>query len=260
MMRELPAPAEALAELVWPTRCVGCNMPGELLCEDCRETLPWISQRWACPVCGAPNGWLTCTECDRSRGHDEDGSAGSAAPVTPTAWPLRATICSLPFKGVGASLVTCLKDAHELRLASVIAAAMACSLDEARAWDGIDGRPRFDAARIGALCFVPATREAFARRGFDHMELVSSALSGFLGLPVLDALARQGAQDQRSLGREARAENLSGTIEVVEDVSSLHLLLVDDVITTGASVCEAARALLRRGAASVTACALARVC
>ena len=252
-------PSEALAELIWPTRCVGCNLPGELLCDDCRDDLPWIDQRWACPSCGAPYGWLTCTECDRSRGAEGlpqlDGSHLGRRP-----WPVRATVCSLPFHGMGARLVTCLKDAHELRLAPVIAAAMACSLDEARALDAADGRPRYDDLRTSALCFVPATREAYARRGFDHMELVSWALSRFLGLPVLDALARGDARDQRELGREERSGNLAGTIDVVQDVSSLHLLLVDDVITTGASICEAARALLERGAASVTACALTRVC
>ncbi|MBQ9005258.1 MAG: ComF family protein [Atopobiaceae bacterium] len=253
-------PAEALAELLWPTRCVCCNLPGELLCDDCRRSLPWIAQQWACPACGAPYGWLTCTECGRSREQKggsfaPEGEGNGALP-----WPVRATICSLPFQGAGARLVTCLKDAHELRLAPVVAAAMACSLDEAHAWDGIDGAPRFDALHTSALCFVPATREAFARRGFDHMELVSAALSGILGLPVLDALARRTARDQRELGREARASNLSGTMEVVQDVTSLHLLLVDDVITTGASICEAASSLLKRGAASVTACALARVC
>ena len=51
----------------------------------------------------------------------------------------------------------------------------------------------------------------------------------------------------------------AGTISVCDDVSGLDLLLLDDVITTGASVREATRALLARGAASVTACALARV-
>ena len=258
--RERVRPSDALAELVWPTRCVSCNLPGELLCEDCRRTLPWIVQRWACPVCGAPYGWLTCTECSRSRDGGDETCVFEGDDDRGLAWPVRATVCCLPFQGVGARMVTCLKDAHELRLAPVVAAAMACSLDEARAWDGVDGRPRYDALRTSALCFVPATSEAFARRGFDHMELVSSALSGFLGVPVLDALARRAARDQRELGREERASNLLGTMEVVQDVSSLHLLLVDDVITTGASICEAARALLERGAASVTACALARVC
>lgn len=261
-MADSGAPArarEALEELLWPTRCVGCNLPGELLCERCRASLPWIEQRSACPVCGAPHGWLTCTECDRSRDHD--GEAPTLDEETPlTSWPVRSTICALPFSGVGAALVSTLKDGHELRLAPIVAAIMATSLDEARSWDAPDGRPRFDDLHTDAICFVPATAEAYARRGFDHMELVSQALGAFLQLPVLDVLARHKAKDQRALGRQERASNLEGTIEVLADVHGLNVLLADDVITTGSSIRACAEALLAHGAASVTACSLARVC
>ncbi|MBQ1559106.1 MAG: hypothetical protein IIZ69_13600, partial [Pseudomonas sp.] len=67
-------------ELLWPTRCVVCDLPGELLCERCRSRLPWIEQRFACPVCGAPFGELTCTECKAD-------------------WPTRSCVCALPFAG-----------------------------------------------------------------------------------------------------------------------------------------------------------------
>ena len=53
--------ADAALELLYPTRCVGCEMPGELLCDECRADLPWIEQRRACPVCGAAFGDVTCT-------------------------------------------------------------------------------------------------------------------------------------------------------------------------------------------------------
>ena len=232
--------ARQFAELLWPTRCVACDMPGELLCPTCRAGLPWIEQRHACPTCGAPYGWLTCTEC-----HGD--------------WETRATVSCLPFAGPAARMITCYKDEHELRLAPVIAAAMETSLYEASFWEARDGRPRFDAGATDAVCFVPATAEAYARRGFDHMELVARRLSGELGIPLADVLARGPSLDQRDLGREDRALNLQGTVSVVDDVRGLDLLLVDDVITTGASTRESARALLARGARSVTACSLARV-
>lgn len=231
---------DALAETLWPTRCAGCEQPGELLCEECRAALPWVEQRLACPSCGAPYGFLTCTECDGD-------------------WLPRATVAALGFHGTPARLVTCLKDAHELRLAPVIAAAMACALEEASAWPARDGRPRFSPADVDALCFVPATAAAYARRGFDHMELVSRALSRELALPLADVLVRPAARDQRELGREERAENLAHAMRATCDLSGARLLLVDDVATTGASLAEGTRALLARGAASVTACVLARV-
>lgn len=234
------AAAGELADLLWPTRCVSCDQPGELVCDECRAALGWIEQRLACPVCGAPYGFLTCTEC-----------AGTWAP--------RATVAALDFHGTAARMVTCLKDAHELRLAPVMAAAMLTALEEASAWDAPDGAPRFSPHATDGICFVPATSAAYARRGFDHMELVSRELAACSGLPVADVLVRPEARDQRELGREERAANLLGTIRVCDDVLGAHLLLLDDVATTGASINEATRALLARGAASVTACVLARV-
>ena len=233
---------ETARELLWPTRCVCCDLPGELLCEDCRANMPWIDQRWACPFCGAPFGWLTCTQCR----HDPE-------------WLLDSCVCACGFEGPAAALVTKLKDAHELRLAPIIAAAMTTALEEASAWQNPDGDPRLDFSSIDALCFVPATPEAFARRGFDHMELVSRELARATGLPLADILLRDDAADQRKLTKEARAANLADSISVADDVSGLHILVADDVLTTGASINEAARALKQRGAARVSACALARV-
>ena len=232
--------ADAVAELLWPTRCVSCDMPGELLCDECRAQMPWIAQRWACPVCGAPFGWLTCTSCEGD-------------------WESRVTVCALGFDQIASQMVACLKDRSELRLASINAAAMAGALEEASAWEARDGMPRYDVANMDALCFVPATAEAVLRRGFDHMELVSQPLSSLLGLPLANVLRRISRHDQRALGREGRSSNLAGTVFAIEDLSGLDLLLVDDVITTGASMRECVRALHARGAHSVTCCALSRV-
>lgn len=248
--------AYGMEELLWPTRCVVCNMPGELLCADCRATLSWIEQRYACPQCGAPHGWLACTDCgaDYIRATLRQG----VDPRT-MAWEPRAVVCALEFEGAGALMATVLKDQHELRLAPVMAAAMATALDEAASWPARDGRPRYDVARTDALCFVPATQKAYARRGFDHMAQVARHLAAELNLPCADVLRRVSGADQRALGKEARADNLRGTITVAGEVAGARFLLADDVITTGASVREATRALLARGAASVTVCALARV-
>lgn len=232
--------AGAFAEVLWPTRCAGCDQPDELLCDECRAALPWVEQRAACPSCGAPYGFLTCTECDGT-------------------WLPRATVAAFGFHGTPARMVTALKDAHELRLAPVMAAAMATALEEASAWPARDGAPRFSPADTDAVCFVPATAAAYARRGFDHMELVARALARELSLPLADVLVRSAARDQRDLGREERAANLALTMRSLEDVAGARLLLVDDVATTGASLAEGTRALLARGAASVTACVLARV-
>lgn len=179
--------ADAALELLYPTRCVGCEMPGELLCDECRVSLPWIEQRLACPVCGAAFGKLTCSGCEGD-------------------WETRAVVSALGFTDAAPRMATCLKDYHELRLAPVNAAAILTALEEASAWPARDGKPRFDASEIDAVCFVPATAEAYARRGYDHMELTARELAGMLGLPLADVLVRRKASDQRGLGREEGRE------------------------------------------------------
>lgn len=229
------AARNAAFDLLWPARCAGCDGPGNLLCERCRGRLPWIDQRFCCPVCGAPGGWLVCTECDGS-------------------WETKASISAFSLEGPASRIVKVYKDGHERRLAPVLAAACACALDEAASWDA----GRIDPAALDGLCFVPSTPEAFRRRGFDPMAEVAACLSALTGVPLADTLFRRSATDQRSLGREERASNVAGTFSCAQDVSGCSLLLVDDVITTGASVREAARVLCDAGAVGVWAVSVAR--
>ncbi|MDY4522877.1 MAG: phosphoribosyltransferase family protein [Atopobium sp.] len=225
----------ATSELLWPTRCIGCNAQGELLCAHCRETLAWINQRWACLDCGAPFGWLTCSSCN----HNWEALDG--------------VVCATSFMGTCAHMVTALKDEHETRLAAVMAAAMATALDEAQGWKHIN------LAALDAVMFVPATHTAFVRRGFDHMELVARALSSFIDIPLVDVLVRHEADDQRKLNKTQRAANLAGTIELIGDVRAANVLLVDDVVTTGSSMCACAQALKSAGINQVIGCGFSRV-
>ena len=172
------ATANSTLELLAPTRCVVCEKPGQLLCDECREKLPWISQQWACPNCGAPYGRLVCSECaDKKK--------------RPVQWESRSVICAMGFKGPPARLILTLKDGHELRLAPVIAAAILCALEEASVWNARDGTSRFDSSKIDGVCFIPATAEAYARRGFDHMELVAQSFCQLTGLPLYDVLSTE---------------------------------------------------------------------
>lgn len=65
--------------------------------------------------------------------------------------------------------------------------------------------------------------------------------------PWLDALVKYGHGDQRELGREERRERAQGMYETVEDVHGRRLLLIDDVITTGATMAAASAELKRAG-------------
>lgn len=90
-----------------------------------------------------------------------------------------------------------------------------------------------------AVVFVPATAAAFRRRGFDHMEAIARSFCDLSGVSLLDALVKYGHGDQRELGRDERREHARGMYETVEDVHGCRLLLIDDVITTGATMAAA---------------------
>ncbi len=228
-------------EFLWPARCVGCDEPGTLLCAECAEALPVIDQRFSCPRCGAPFGWLVCTNC--------------AEPIP----EIGRMISAFAYEGVAERLVKVYKDEHERRLAPILAEALHLALENlAECVPAARDAPE-PAAGFDAIAFVPATEEAFLRRGFDHMEDVARELSRRLGLPVADVLVHHHSGDQRELGGEERTENVRGSFEVVGDVWGSRLLLVDDVVTTGASLREAARALVARGASVPVAASVARV-
>ena len=58
--------AEALAETVWPTRCAICDAPGQVLCDSCCASLPYVDWWRACPRCGAPFGARDAANATRS--------------------------------------------------------------------------------------------------------------------------------------------------------------------------------------------------
>ena len=233
------------AELLWPTRCAVCGEPGSLLCPRCLHELPAIDNRDSCPACGCPHGWLVCTECQPAYPADGD-EAGEEAPE-----PTRSIECArsvVSYEDGGAKLVRVYKDEGERRLADVLARLMASALDPAwRAW-------------ADAIAYVPATDSARRRRGFDHMELLARRLGEVTGIEVLDVLGRTEAQDQRSLSRDARAANARNTFFIRQTPpKDAHILLVDDVSTTGATLEAAADALLAERVSAVRTLTFARV-
>lgn len=244
--------AEGFAELLWPTRCAGCDAPGHLLCPECAARLPVIGQRHACPRCGAPFGSLVCTECTACLERRDD--ALDAPPAGETWLSLDGVRCF----GVHAwpldSLVRVYKDGGERRAAALLARFAAAAL-----LDAADVPGAVAPGELDAVVFVPATPAAYARRGFDHMEPLAREAAHLLGLPLADVLARRDASDQRGLSRTERSRNARGSMVVLGRLDGARLLLMDDVVTTGATMGAAARALREAGASAVWGAAVARV-
>jgi ComF family protein len=109
---------------------------------------------------------------------------------------------------------------------------------------------------------VPTTRRRQRQRGYNQAALIARSFGEQTGLEVVEALARgAGGGSQVSLRPSQRRSNVRGAFAptaAARAVAGRHVLLVDDVLTTGATACEAAEALERAGAAGVSVVTFAR--
>lgn len=216
-------PVAALLDLALPAACAGCGSEGEPLCPACR---PALDARLRLPP-GTPIGL-------------PDG------PPDPLVW---LDWCA-PFAGTVRRALHALKYAGERRLADPLGEALAAR------WAACGGR---------ADLMVPLPVHASRRRqrGYDQAELLAVAAGRRLGLPVVAAVDRSRATEaQYRLDRGHRAANVAGAFsvrpEAARRAAGRCVVLVDDVVTTGATLSSAADALLRAGAASVAAITVAR--
>lgn len=227
-----------LAETLWPTRCAVCDLPGDVLCPECRRRLPFLDWWRACPRCGAPFGRVQCSECNAvtmaALGRDEPPFDACASPVV--------------YDDGAARIVRTWKDAGERRLAATMAGLMASVASPAWLAEELTVVP------------VPATAAAVRRRGFDHGADLADELAARLGLPTAPLLARPRSIDQRRLTRQDRIRNMERRFRALPGASAPDsVLLVDDVYTTGATLFAAADALRAAGAERVRCITFARV-
>lgn len=209
-----------LIDLILPEHCAGCGGAPVLLCDACAMPLRAPARPARAAVEGLPPPWTVAAY---------EGS-------------LRATMAAYKEHGR-----TALADP----LGEALATAVRAVLEPHR---------RLPLARTGhdppALVWVPSRRSATRRRGHDALRgLVDVAAQRLreAGIPAvgLDALRqRKRVADQTTLTAEQRAENLAGALEAAPraQLSGRQIVVVDDVITTGASLSEAARTLRTTGA------------
>lgn len=230
---------EVLLETFWPTRCVLCDHPGEVLCEECRRTLPYLDHWRRCPRCGAPLGTVQCTECNRTILK----SRGIAR------LPYFSCVSVTVFNEKSARIITCYKDQNEQRLAKDIAALM---------YEVIP--PEWLDLRSMSISYIPASAQAYRRRGFDHAEKLAEHLGKHSGLPCVPLFKRPHSKDQRQLNRKERITNMESRLHLLPatDITD-SVLLVDDVYTTGATLCAASNALKKAGVQRVYCVTFTRV-
>ncbi|MBQ2757587.1 MAG: ComF family protein [Clostridia bacterium] len=94
------------------------------------------------------------------------------------------------------------------------------------------------------ICWLPRNRDSVREYGFDQAELLAKALGRDLGYPVLPLLKRvRDTAPQKTLSARARAANMTGAFRQTGKAPSSRVILVDDVVTTGAGMSEAAKEL-----------------
>lgn len=226
--------ATTLARRWWPAHCLVCREAVEAagidLCTTCRDALPW--QRHACPRCALPLGAPApaCGACLRR-----------PPPVTETRAVFR-------YEPPLDRLLPRLKFHDDLAAGRLCAGLMA---------DVLAAAPRPD-----ALVPLPLHRARLRSRGFDQTLELARPLAWTLALTLRDDLlvrARATAPQSR-LDAAARRRNLRGAFSVrTGRPMPAHVALVDDVMTTGATLHAAADALRRAGVARVDAWVCARV-
>jgi predicted amidophosphoribosyltransferase len=203
----------ALADLVLPRACAGCGVPGRMLCPRCAALL-------AVPRLATPRRFP---------------------------WGFPPTVAAGAYSGPVRPAVNAFKEQGRAELARPLGAALALAV-AAVVSAAPTGRPVL-------LVPVPSSAAALRSRGRDHVgELTHRAVAELreAGLSVREArlLRRRGrVRDSAGLSAAARRANLAGSFEVDPAVAPLRgalLVLVDDVVTTGATLTEAAAVLSSR--------------
>ena len=248
ILRELVG---SLLAVVSPTDCLLCQQEltepgGASICRACWENLqPWLGP--ACERCGLPFASLQAVDSvDSLCGSCRQGELefDMARSYGLYAGNLRKAILHLKFHG---------REYLGHRLGALLA----------RAWEAL---PEPDSAIVAPVPLHPSRRR---ERGFNQAELLARGLVRSLrkeerlhGLRLVAGSLRRirATVPQVGLSVSARRENVSGVFSVgrPEDVRNRTVVLVDDVMTTGATLSACAAALKRAGAARVLALSLAR--
>ena len=121
--------------------------------------------------------------------------------------------------------------------------------------------PEINKDDFDLITCVPVSRRTRRKRGFDQSELIAGELSKLTGIPFSKLLFKRAKNKVQSTlsTKEERQENVRGVFKARTgtDLSGKNILLVDDIVTTGATVSECSAVLRNAGASSVSVCALA---
>ncbi len=228
---------EELLGLVYPNVCHFCQRAKATriegyLCHDCREECKEITDPF-CSICGVQykdtvhsDQILVCADCRKEMPHYD---MARAAMVT-TRGPILELIERYKYRN---------QRWYEAFLADLL-----CQCAD----------NHYSAYAFDMVIPVPLHWTRKLWRGYNQSERLGRALAKHLDLPLGDKIIKKvkRTSPQASLDREERMQNLEGAFEVFErkNVNGKHILLVDDIVTTGATCSEVARVLKADGGAA----------
>ncbi|WP_293795342.1 ComF family protein [uncultured Bosea sp.] len=237
----LQAGWRGLVGIVYPPTCIACRAAtgeAQALCSACWRGIGFIERPY-CERLGTP--------------FPVDLGAGLLSPAAiadPPVFARARAVCR--FDGTARELVHRLKYGDRVELSLTLGRMMAQA-----------GREL--AADADLVLPIPLHRTRLWRRRFNQAAALAQVIARETGLPLAAATLARIRRTRRQVGltRAQRAENLQGAFHVSAAARSLvegrRILLVDDVLTTGATVNAASRALLRAGATAVDVLTFARV-
>jgi ComF family protein len=218
------------AAALLPQACALCASPcgSALVCPSCDGALPRMGA--ACPTCAlpAPSGAVGTIPCGQCLARPPPWGRATAAFVY--AYPLDRLVVALKYRGI-------------LAYADFLASALCARID----------------VHPDLVVAVPLARSRQRQRGFNQADEIGRRVARSCGIPVCHGLDRvQEAPAQAALHRRERMRNMRDAFVGRPALAGKRIAIVDDVLTTGATLVAAARAARRAGADVVAVWVVAR--
>ena len=217
-----------IIDLIFPKYCIGCGQEGEILCQQCRNKVKWADQL-RCDLCGKIiYSRRLCSQCRKSTGMCDFVSIGPMENL------LREALHKFKYEDLK-------------QVSPALGEMIAGNITDRQMMPGI-------------LVPMPLHYTRLRERGYNQSALIARSLNKYLNWPVVDALVRvKKTHQQMKLHREARLENVKGAFLCRYDLGKcdMPVYLVDDVMTTGATMKEAAKVLKKAGADKIVGVAAA---
>ena len=227
---QIVRPKQPLAKVVYalaPSSCLRCGVLGSDLCKTCRP-FALIAKTASCFSCNAlSEEFKTCHRCRK---------------IT----PLSRVYIASHYEGVVKDLITRLKYHYAVDNGKIIGHMLSEHVVD----------------EYDAVVAVPTSAKRYRQRGFNPSLEIAKTVAANIKTPHVNALYRLGNTQQVGSDRGHRLSQLNEMIEVRRSVPSrlggVRVLLIDDVVTTGATLSECAKVLKQAGAKSVEAAVLAK--